>query len=36
MYPTDELSYNMDNVSKAIDSQYGGSDDYMGIMWILQ
>ena len=36
MYPTDELSYKMDNVSKAIDSQYGGSDDYMGIMWILQ
>lgn len=36
MYPSDELNYNMDNVSKAINEQYGGSDDYMGVMWILQ
>ena len=36
MYPSDELDYNMDNVSQAIASQYGGSDDYMGIMWILK
>lgn len=36
MYPQDELNYNMDNVSQAINSQYGGSDDYMGVMWLLQ
>lgn len=36
MYPQDELNYNMDNVSQAINSQYGGSDDYMGVMWILK
>ena len=36
MYPSEELDYNMDNVSQAISSQYGGSDDYMGIMWILK
>ncbi len=36
MYPSDELSYNMDNVSQAISNQYGGSDDYMGVMWILE
>lgn len=36
MYPSDELDYNMDNVSQAIASQYGGSDDYMGVMWILK
>jgi len=26
----------MDNVSKSISDQYGGSDDYMGVMWILK
>lgn len=36
MYPSEELDYNMDNVSKAITDQYGGSDDYMGVMWILK
>lgn len=36
MYPQDELDYNMDNVSQAINSQYGGSDDYMGVMWLLK
>jgi hypothetical protein len=36
MYPSTELDYNMENVSNAINSQYGGSDDYMGTMWILK
>ena len=36
MYPSEELDYNMDNVSKSISDQYGGSDDYMGVMWILK
>lgn len=36
MYPSVELDYNMENVSIAIQRQYGGSDDYVGVMWILQ
>lgn len=36
LYPSAELNYNMENVSAAIASQYGGSDDYMGVMWILK
>ena len=36
MYPTAETSYNMENVSEAIKRQYNGSDDYMGVMWILK
>ncbi|MCE2617367.1 SusD/RagB family nutrient-binding outer membrane lipoprotein [Phocaeicola oris] len=36
MYPIDELNYNMENVTKAIKEQYNGSDDYMGVMWILK
>ena len=36
MYPTAETNYNMENVSEAIQRQYNGSDDYMGVMWILK
>jgi len=36
MYPSSELNYNMDNVSAAVSAQYGGSDDYMGVMWLLK
>ena len=36
MYPQDELDYNRENVQAAIDRQYGGTDDYNKLMWILQ
>lgn len=36
MYPQDELDYNRTNVQEAIDRQYGGSDDFNQLMWILQ
>jgi hypothetical protein len=36
MYPTAEISYNMENLTEAIQRQYNGSDDYMGVMWILK
>ena len=36
MYPQDELDYNRENLQSAIDSQYGGTDDYNKLMWILQ
>ena len=36
MYPQDELDYNRDNLQEAIDRQYGGTDDYNKLMWILQ
>lgn len=35
MYPQDELDYNRQNVQEAIDRQYGGSDDFNELMWIL-
>ena len=36
MYPQDELDYNRQNVQEAIDRQYGGSDDFNELMWILK
>jgi len=36
LYPSDELDYNSDNVSSAIQSQYGGSDDVNQQMWLLK
>ncbi|WP_316841341.1 SusD/RagB family nutrient-binding outer membrane lipoprotein [Pedobacter gandavensis] len=36
LYPGNELDYNAANVSTAIQSQYGGSDDVNQIMWILK
>lgn len=36
LYPSNELSYNSDNVDAAIKSQYGGSDDTNQIMWLLK
>jgi len=36
MYPTDEKSYNSDNLNEAIQRQYNGTDSYIGVMWILQ
>ncbi|MFT4202877.1 MAG: SusD/RagB family nutrient-binding outer membrane lipoprotein [Chitinophagaceae bacterium] len=36
MYPSDEYSYNSDNVEAAVASQFGGTDDNDQIMWILQ
>lgn len=35
-YPQKELDYNTANVNSAIQSQYGGNDDYNKTMWILQ
>ncbi|WP_222538819.1 SusD/RagB family nutrient-binding outer membrane lipoprotein [Pedobacter polysacchareus] len=36
LYPANELDYNAANVSAAIQSQYGGSDDVNQTMWILK
>lgn len=36
IYPQKELDYNTTNVNNAIQSQYGGNDDYNKPMWILQ
>ncbi len=36
MYPNSELNYNTDNVSAAISSQFGGSDDNNQVMWLLK
>ena len=36
MYPTAENSYNKENLTEAVNRQYNGSDDYMGVMWILK
>jgi hypothetical protein len=36
MYPTAENSYNKENLIEAVQRQYNGSDDYMGVMWILK
>lgn len=35
-YPQKELDYNTANVNSAVQSQYGGSDDFNKTMWILQ
>jgi len=36
VYPSNELSYNTDNLNKVIDSQYAGTDDTNGVMWLLK
>ncbi|WP_205943033.1 SusD/RagB family nutrient-binding outer membrane lipoprotein [Pedobacter frigidisoli] len=36
LYPSNELSYNPDNVTAAIASQYGGNNDYNQTMWLLK
>lgn len=36
LYPQSEFDYNNANVEAAVQSQYGGSDDVNGVMWILQ
>lgn len=35
-YPAQEYSYNEDNVTAAVQSQYGGDDSINGTMWVLQ
>jgi hypothetical protein len=35
-YPQDEFSYNSENVTGAVQRQYGGSDTINGLMWVLQ
>ncbi len=36
MYPDTEINYNLENLTKAIQSQYGGNDDYNQKMWLLK
>ncbi|MDQ0965957.1 hypothetical protein QFZ20_001360 [Flavobacterium sp. W4I14] len=36
LYPSNELSYNSANLSAAVASQYGGSDDVNQTMWLLK
>jgi hypothetical protein len=36
LYPQSEFDYNNENVGAAVQSQYGGTDDVNGVMWILQ
>ena len=36
MYPNDEINYNSDNVNEALQRQFGGSDTFIGEMWILK
>ncbi len=36
MYPSDEYTTNATNVQNAVNSQYNGSDDVNGVMWLLQ
>ncbi len=36
MYPTDEYLNNRINVEKAVESQYSGTDNINGVMWLLQ
>jgi len=35
-YPQDEVTYNGKNYSSSISSQYGGSDDIFGKMWLIK
>jgi hypothetical protein len=35
-YPQDEYSFNEENVTEAVQSQYGGDDSINGVMWVLQ
>ena len=36
LYPNEELNYNSKNVNAAISSQFGGTEDFMGVMGILK
>lgn len=36
MYPTNEFEQNNANVTAAVKSQYNGTDDVNGLMWVLQ
>ena len=36
MYPQKELDYNSENVNAAIQSQFGGNDDFSQVMWLLK
>jgi hypothetical protein len=36
LYPSNELSYNTENLNAALVRQYGGNDDVNGVMWILK
>jgi hypothetical protein len=36
LYPQSEYDYNGGNLEDALQSQYGGSDDVNGVMWIIQ
>jgi hypothetical protein len=36
MYPDSEVNYNTENLTKAIQSQYGGNDDFNEKMWLLR
>lgn len=36
MYPSSEVNYNTENLNKALQSQYGGNDDFNEKMWLLK
>jgi hypothetical protein len=36
MYPDSEVNFNNANLTKAIQSQYGGNDDFNQKMWLLK
>ncbi|MDP9041715.1 MAG: SusD/RagB family nutrient-binding outer membrane lipoprotein, partial [Bacteroidota bacterium] len=36
LYPQNEYTINETNVKAAVQSQYGGTDDINGVMWVLQ
>ena len=36
LYPSNELSYNTDNLNAAINNQFGGNDNVNGVMWLLK
>jgi len=36
MYPQEELDYNMENVSAAISTQFGGNDNVNAVMWLIK
>lgn len=36
MYPDTEVNYNNENLNKALQSQYGGNDDFNEKMWLLK
>ncbi|OJV14949.1 MAG: hypothetical protein BGO21_19985 [Dyadobacter sp. 50-39] len=36
LYPTNEISYNGENMSAAVASQFGGNDNTLGVMWLLK